>query len=115
MSKTTTHTINTAQTAGVPPAPPEAHQKAGWVQIGQTELDRHHLSGEFFISGDALALLESQGQAPGDVLSWFNAYPESVTTGETRRISATLQAFFGYDGSKPGRRCFFVRIERVSR
>jgi len=113
MSATTTHTTNTTNTAGFPPAPPEAHQGAGWVQLEEKDLKRHCLSGEFFISDAALATLSGEGPTLFDVLDWFNGSYESVTVGETRQISATLQAYFGFDGSKPNCRCFFVQIDVI--
>ena len=115
MSATTTHTNNATNIAGVPPAPPEAHQRAGadWVQIEQKDLDRHFLSGEFFISRAALATLTGEGSTLFDVLDWFNASPDSITVGDTRQINSQLQAFFGFDGSKPNRRAFFVEIDLI--
>ncbi len=115
MSTTMTHTNTTTNTAGVPPAPPEAHQRAGveWVQIEEKDLDRHFLSGEFFISRAALATLSGEGSTLFDVLDWFNGSHESITVGDTRRINEQLQAFFGFDGSKPNRRAFFVEIDLI--
>jgi hypothetical protein len=115
MSATTTHTNNATNTAGVPPAPPEAHQRAGadWVQIEQKDLDRKLLSGEFFISRAALATLTGEGSTLFDVLDWFNAYPDSITVGDVRQINGQLQALFGFDGSKPNGRAFFVEIDLI--
>lgn len=113
MSTTPTHTTNPTNAAGFPPAPPEAHQRAGWVQLEEKDLQRHFLSAEFFISHAALATLSGEGPTLFDVLDWFNGSYESVTVGETREISATLQAYFGFDGSKPNGRCFFVQIDLI--
>jgi hypothetical protein len=115
MNATTPHNTITTHTAGVPPAPSEAHQKPEWVQIDKSELDRHFLSGEFFISRRALDDLSSAGTTMFDLLSWFNAYQDSVCVGDTRQMSSTLQAYFGFDSSKPNRLCFFVQIDRISK
>lgn len=83
------------------------------MQIEQKDLDRHFLSGEFFISRAALATLTGEGSTLFDVLDWFNASPDSITVGDTRQINGQLQAFFGFDGSKPNRRAFFVEIDLI--
>jgi hypothetical protein len=101
--------------SGVPPEPPEAHQRAGthWVQIDKKDLDRHCLSGEFFISPPALAALTGQGSTLAEVLGWFNAYEGSIAVGDTRQIDSKLQAYFGFDGSKDNGRAFFVEIDVI--
>ena len=115
MNAITTNTLHSKPNLGVPPKPSEAHQRAGadWVQIEQKDLDRHFLSGEFFISRAALATLTGEGSTLFDVLDWFNASPDSITVGDTRQINSQLQAFFGFDGSKPNRRAFFVEIDLI--
>lgn len=113
MNTTTTHTNNATHIAGVPPAPSEAHQRADWVQIEQKDLDRHFLSGEFFISRAALEILTAEGSTLFDILGWFNSSSDSVTVGDTKQINSQLQAFFGFDGSKPNRRAFFVEIDLI--
>lgn len=94
-SAKTAFTHDATDNAGFPPAPPEAHQRAGaeWVQIQPKDLARHHLSGEFFISRAALATLTGEGSTLFDVLDWFNGHPDSITVGDTRQINGQLQAF----------------------
>lgn len=115
MSAPTIHTHNATDTAGLSsPHPTEAHQRAGdWVQIQKADLDRHFLSGEFFISRAALATLSGDGPTLYDVLDGFNGHPDSVHVGDTRRINAQLQAFFGFDADKPNARAFFVQIDLI--
>lgn len=83
------------------------------MQIQPKDLARHHLSGEFFISRAALATLTGEGSTLFDVLDWFNGHPDSITVGDTRQINGQLQAFFGFDGSKPNPRAFFVEIDLI--
>lgn len=115
MSTTTTHTNGTTDNAGVPPVPPEAHQRAGgeWVQIEQMELKRYCLSGEFFISRGALGLLSDQGLELHEVLARLNGLGGSIAVGEIRQIDEHLQARFGFDESKPNGACFFVEIDLI--
>ena len=86
-------------------APREAHQTAV-VQIPEATLRKHYLSGEFFITPQAL-----EAHDIDEVLRWFNLPHEPVQVGETRDIGHGLKAYFGYDDSKPPRKAFFVRID----
>lgn len=113
MSTTTTHNSITTNNAGFPPAPSEAHQRSVWVQIAQSELDKHCLSGEFFISPSALESLSVSGTTLFEVLSWFNTFPKSVIVGETHPMCFGLQAYFGFNSGKPNRLCFFVQIDFI--
>jgi hypothetical protein len=108
----TTITLNT-DTAGVPPAPPEAHLEAGFSRIARHQPERHFLSSEFFTSDAALEGVTASGSLH-EVLSWFNGEHELTTVGTTRQISPALQVFFGYDRSKPNGHCFFVDIDRIA-
>ena len=116
MSTAATHTTNTTTQAGFPPAPSEAHQRAGveWVQIPEKELDNHCLSGEFFISREALASIEAKGLTVGALLPWFNQSRGPVRVGDRVAMSDGLQAYFGFDEDKPNRLCFFVQITLAS-
>jgi hypothetical protein len=89
------------------------HERNNWVQIDEKDLARHCLSGEFFISPDALSQLSGDGLTLFDLLDWFNMPRDPVTVGETREITPTLQAHFGFDGNKPNGCCFFVAIDAV--
>ncbi|MDE2129500.1 MAG: hypothetical protein KGJ74_07525 [Betaproteobacteria bacterium] len=95
-------TSNSAPASG---APREAHQTAV-VQIPEATLRKHYLSGEFFITQQAL-----EAHDIDEVLRWFNLPHEPVIVGDTRGIGSNgLKAFFGFDDSKPMRKALFVRI-----
>ncbi|MDE2254342.1 MAG: hypothetical protein KGL42_08785 [Betaproteobacteria bacterium] len=85
-------------------APREAHQTAV-VQIPEATLRKHYLSGEFFITQQAL-----EAHDIDEVLRWFNLPHEPVTVGDVRDIGHGLKAYFGFDDSKPMRKALFVRI-----
>ena len=82
----------------------DPHQKAV-VQIPAGTLRKHYLSGEFFITSQAL-----EAHDIDEVLRWFNSPHEPVQVGDTRDIGHGLKAFFGFDDSKQMRKAFFVRI-----
>ena len=82
----------------------EAHQTAV-VQIPDATLRKHYLSGEFFITPQAL-----EAHDIDEVLRWFNGPHEPVQVGDTRDIGHGLKAYFGFDDSKPMRKALFVRI-----
>ena len=82
----------------------EAHQ-AAVVQIPTETLRKHYLSGEFFITQQAL-----EAHDIDEVLRWFNGPHEPVQVGDTRDIGHGLKAYFGFDDSKPMRKALFVRI-----
>ena len=85
-------------------APREAH-RAAVVQIPEATLRKHYLSGEFFITQQAL-----EAHDIDEVLRWFNGPHEPVQVGDTRDIGHGLKAYFGFDDSKPMRKALFVRI-----
>lgn len=93
----------------------EAHpsRKVEWVRISDAILDRFNLSGNYFISREALDTLSGDGTTLFDVLDWFNGFPESFSVGDTARITSTLEVYFGYDAGKPNGACFFVQIDLI--
>ena len=84
----------------------EAEQDA-WV-IPAADLERHCLSGQFFVQPKASPLVERLGL--DQVLRWFNT-TRGILVGETQPIGETgLKAYFGFDERKPNGECFFVSI-----
>lgn len=78
------------------------------IYIEREALDRHGLSGEFFVTREAKPVIDTIGVDV--VLAWFNSKHASVKVGETRSIGNGLTASFGFDSDKPNGACFFVAI-----
>ncbi len=110
ITKATQPTITT-NSAGVPPAPPEALPKAVWVEIAKAQLQKHCLSGRFQISLAALDRLECEGKSIEMVLACFNCEQDSVYVGDTVRITGGLQAFFGFNPDLTNSNAPFVQID----
>jgi hypothetical protein len=81
--------------------------------VSEKDLKQHLLSGRFLVSRAALARMAAEGVELGSVLAWFNGPHESVTTGDTREISPSLQAYFGFDPSLPNSTAFYVQIDVI--
>jgi hypothetical protein len=83
-----------------------------WIRIFDSILEKLSLSGNYFISREALDTLSGSGPTTlFDVLDWFNACPDCITVGETRPVTSQLSAYFGFDASKPNATAFFVQID----
>lgn len=93
--------------ACVEPVMDVAAEQNAWV-IPAADLERHCLSGPFFVQSKARQLVERLGL--DQVLRWFNT-TRGILVGETQPIGDTgLEAYFGFDDRKPDGECFFVRI-----
>lgn len=78
------------------------------IYIEREALDRHGLSGEFFVTQEAKPVIDAIGVDV--VLAWFNSKRGSVKVGETRSIGNGLAASFVFDYDKPNGECFNVAI-----
>jgi len=93
------------------PAPHVTEGGIEWLRIFDAILSEFSLSGDYYISRDALDTLGGEATTLFDVVDWFNGPMQSITVGETVTINEQLEVYFGYDSSKSSRTAFFVRID----
>lgn len=82
-------------------------------QIPKYDLDRHCLSGSFFVQADAMPVVTRFGL--DNILGWFNKKQNpAITVDDTRQIDdVPLKAYFGLDPKMSGGDAFFVTISGV--
>ena len=79
-----------------------------WWPVPRSALDRHCLSGRINLSPEVLPMVDKIGL--DGLLTWFEA-TRGVAVGETRPIGEFgLQAYYGFDPSRPNGECFFINI-----
>ncbi|WP_308418127.1 hypothetical protein [Chitinimonas sp. BJB300] len=112
-AKNTQPSIDT-NNAGVPPAPPEAHHRAGWVEIPKSELKKHYLSGRVYISFAALKALSLAGFSLSDLLDRLSGWSDPVLVGQTIILMEGIQAYFGCDAHRLDDGEFYMDIDVIS-
>ena len=79
-----------------------------WWPVPRSALDRHCLSGRINLSPEVLPRVDKIGL--DCLLTWFEA-TRGVAVGETLPIGEFgLQAYYGFDPSRPNGECFFINI-----
>jgi hypothetical protein len=103
MSDTTTQTTNTPSTAGVPPTPPEAHQRADEGQ-GGTKKDFAAQLAFFLLEHTGTVFGEWTGKMPAaaqrDLFGRFIGKGKIVINGERETLCNRVKVCFGLDSDE---------------
>lgn len=103
MSGTTTQTTNTPSTAGVPPTPPEAHQRADEGQ-GDTKKDFAAQLAFFLLEHTGTVFGEWAGKmtaaAQRDLFGRFIGKGKIVINGERETLCNRVKVCFGLDSDE---------------